>query len=229
MKKLQKAINDLNKCHRATRKELAKIDDLVIREFLGEFYSPELKQNMLKYGDGHVLYSLPRSTDELNAVDAVILIAATSPKLSVNSDFNPSTPLHTIPYWRDGKGLSPITRSTRSGREYRLHFMSWQQNFAIHGKDDSHARKNRRLLLSTNPRFEMLFQKEEGASIEFIKRCKDWVDANGKTMVLVAHTGRSNFNEPILSLKAAPDVIHINANLRGTNYQIMGRIRDKLS
>ena len=51
MEKLQKTLNNLKKCHRDIRKELSKFDDSVIREFLGEFYSLELKQNMLKFGD----------------------------------------------------------------------------------------------------------------------------------------------------------------------------------
>ena len=226
MKELQKALNHLKKCHRDVRKELARIGTSVFEEFLGEFYSRKLHQDMKKYGDGHILYGVPRRIDELTKADAVVLIAVTSPKLSATSDFNPTTPIYTIPYWRDGKGLSPLARSTRSGQEYRLHFMSWQQNFAIHGKDDAHARRNRRLLIANRPILEFLLQQEMEASMKLVNRCMDWSGDDGKPMIVITHAGRNKFDEPILSLTNGS--AHIKANLRGRNHQIMGRISDVL-
>ena len=228
MKELQKALNDLKKCHRDIRKELAKIEDSVFEEFFGEFYSSELYNNLKKYGDGHVLYGVPRTITELAKSTAVVFIAVTSPKLSANSDFNPTTPIHTIPYWRDGKGLTSTVCSTRSGQEYRLHFMTWQQNSVIHGKDDAHARRNRRLLMNDRPNLEVLFQREIEASIGLVNHYKDWLDDNGKPMVVITQSGRNRFDEPILSLTSDRGVFHHKANLRGRNYQIMGRIRDAL-
>ena len=114
MEKLQKALNNLKKCHRDIRKEFSKVDDSVIREFLGELYSPELKQNMLKFGDGHVLYGVPSTIDKLTAVDVVVLIAMNSPRLDEDSDFNPFTPLHTIHDWRYKKRLKPQVRSAKA-------------------------------------------------------------------------------------------------------------------
>ena len=182
--RLQKALNDLKKCHKNIQKEIAKIEDSVFEELFGEFYSKKLHQDMKKYGDGHILYGVPRSISELTTSDAVVLIAVTSPKLSTTSDFDPTTPLHTIPYWRDGKGLTSQVYSTTKRREYGLHFMTWQQNFSIHGKDDADARRNRRILVKNKPNLEILFQQEIEASIKFINHCKRLVErqrkANGR-------------------------------------------------
>ena len=229
MNELKKALNNLKKCHEQIRNELSKFDDSVIREFLGESYSLESKQDMLKFGDGHVLYSLPRSVDVLNDVDAVVLVQAFSPKLTEGSSFDPFRPLHTIPYWNDTKKLSPQIHSMISGRECRLHFMSWQKNFGIHGTNDAHARWNRSLLLNNNPRFEALFQDEEVASIEFIKHCKDWLDDNGKTMIIITDYISKGVDERISSLTASPNAaIHIEAQIRGRGQQIMRQISDIL-
>lgn len=228
MKKLQKALNDLKKCHKDIRQELAKIEDSVFEEFFGEYYSKKLQQDMKRYGDGHVLYGIPRTIEEIATVDVVVLFAMTSPKLGATSDFNSATPLCTIPYWRDGKALNSRVTSTRSRRDYKLHFMSWMQNVAIHGTDDSHAKRNHKLLVTNAPKLRTLFNREIEASTKFINHCKGWLSDNGKPMVLVTHTGRNRFDEPILSLISDNGVAQIKANLRGSNYQIMGRIRDVL-
>ena len=226
--RLQKALNDLKKCHKNIQKDIAKIEDSVFEELFGEFYSRKLHQDMKKYGDGHILYGVPRSISELTKSDAVVLIAVTSPKLSTTSDFNPTTPLHTILYWRDGKGLTSQVYSTTKRREYGLHFMTWQQNSSIHGIDDAHARRNRRILVKNRPKLEILFQQEIDASIKFINHCKGWLNDNGKPMVVITHAGRNRFNEPISSLISDNDATHIKANLRGRNHRIMGRISDVL-
>ena len=226
--RLQKALNDLKKCHKNIQKEIAKIEDSVFEELFGEFHSKKLHQDMKKYGDGHILYGVPRSISELTTSDAVVLMAVTSPKLSTTSDFDPTTPLHTIPYWRDGKGLTSQVYSTTKRREYGLHFMTWQQNFSIHGTDDAHARRNRRILVKNRPKLEILFQQEIEASIKFINHCKGWLNDNGKPMVVITQAGRNRFNEPISSLTSDNDATHIKANLRGRNHRIMGRISDVL-
>ena len=140
-RRVVKAFELLKECHQSISREFARIDDRTLREFLGKFDSPPLRRQVKTYGDGHVLYSLPKSVDELKGVDAVVLMAGTSPLLAPRSKFNPFTPLQTLPYWRDGKNLRSRIGSCR------VHFMSWQQNFAIHGVDDAHARQNYRLLL----------------------------------------------------------------------------------
>ena len=231
MKKLQKTLNDLKKFHRDIRKELAKIEDSVFEEFLGESYSKKLRQNLKRYGDGHILYSLPRSVDELANVDALVLVIAFSPKLEKDSDFNPFTPLHTIPYWRDNKRLSPKAHSSKSRRKYKLHFMSWQKNVTIHGKDDRHAEENRKLLVENRPNLEYLFQQEIDASVEFINNCIDClIDAEKPVVILTDH--RSHFDKPVdkpvLTLIDNPNTIHKKVQIRGMSHKIMGQISDVL-
>ena len=228
MDNLQKNFDNLKRCYDGIRNEFAKIDDSVVIKFLGKFDSPELRQQVNKYGDGHILHSIPKNVDDMVNSDAVVLMAVTSPLLSDKSDFNPFTPLHTIPYWRDGKRLEPRVHSTTNSREYRLHFMSWQQNFAIHGMNDSHARKNRQLLLKNNYRLQCLFEQYKVASIKFVNQSKHWLGDNGKSMILISHYSRITFQEPISGLIDDTGVRHIKTNLRGNNYTIMEKIRECL-
>ena len=228
MKNLQKSYDNLMRCYDGIHNEFAGIDDSVVMKFLGEFDSPELRQQVKKYGDGHILHSIPINVDDLVNTDAVVLIAVTSPLLSDKSDFNPFTPLHTIPYWRDGKLLETRIHSTTNSLEYRLHFMSWQQNFAFHGVDDSYARRNRQLLLTRNFNLLSLFEQYKVASIEFVKQCKHWLGDNGKSMIVITHYSRRTFQEPISGLIDDPEVKHFKTNLRGKNYKIMDKIRECL-
>jgi len=228
MNELKKALDNLKKCHTHIRNELAKVPESIIKEVYGEFYSLELKQNLLKFGDGHSLYGVPRTIGKLTAVDAVILIGMSSPKLGSDSDFNPFTPLHTIPHWRDDKRLSQQVRSTKSQKEYRLHFMSWQQECEIHGKDDKHARKNRVMLVNKNPILKSILRQEREASREFIKLLKNLPDNSEKPWIVLTNSIKKNLDETILSLLDDPDVIHIKTGLRSKNYKIMGLIGDKL-
>lgn len=101
------AFERVKECHQSISREFAGLGNVPIRAFLGEFNTPRLRDQVKRYGDGHALCSLPESIEELRPIDAVVLVAVTSPKLSAESDFNRFTPLHTIPYWRDGRGLRP--------------------------------------------------------------------------------------------------------------------------
>ena len=228
MENLQVTLHDLVECHENIRNELASIDSSVFKQFFGPFYSTKLLQDLKKYGDGHVLYSLPKSVDELNPVSGIVFVAVTSPKLNGGSDFNPTTPLHTIPYWRDDKRLRQKVRSRQSGREYTMHFMAWQQNYAIHGENDAHARRNYNLLVGNRPNLRILFQQEKELSIRFVKDCKEWLDSNRKPTILITHYSRTRFDEPISMLMSARNTIHIETNLRGRNYKIMELISDRL-
>ncbi|MCY4529225.1 MAG: hypothetical protein OXD46_09400 [Chloroflexi bacterium] len=216
------AFERVKECHQSISREFAGLGNQPIRAFLGEFNTPRLRKQVKRYGDGHTLCSLPESIEELKTVDAVILVAVTSPKLSTESDFNRFTPLHTIPYWRDGKGLRPQIR------KHRLHFMSWQQNFAIHGVDDAHAHRNYRLLLANSRNLESLFQREREAEIGFINSCREWFDSNGKQMIVLTDPIRKRFDEPIAGLIDDPQVHHIKTRLRGKNRTIMRKIGDSL-
>ena len=230
MDELSKSLSNLKRVRSKIQKEFAGLEDSVLRQFLGQFDSPELRQSVRKYGDGHFLYSLPRSVKQLQAIDGVVLFAMTSPKLAADSNFNPFTPLHTIPYW-DGR-IQPLTQSRKSGRKYRLHFMAWQQNFHIHGKNDPDARKNLRLLLNHRPVFRALFQEAEDASREFIYSCRDWLLNQKKPMVVISHKPRKTFKEPVSVLIDDPSVIDIKATLWGkywgNNFSILRLIDERL-
>ncbi len=223
---LRQAHSDLLKCYRKIQEEFVNLDEQTLAELLGKCDSPRLRQQVKKFGDGQVLCSLPRTTSELEAIDALVLFAGTSPKLDNRSDFNRFTPLHEIPYWRDGRRLLPhVSKGTQ---QYRLHFMTWQQKFAVHGIDDSHACANHTLLLRRRPNLKWLFRQSDYAAIEFVNRCQDWITTSGRSMILITQVGRYQFSEPILRLKDDPSVIHIKAQLRGKNYRIMSQISEGL-
>lgn len=228
MRKLQKAYANLRKSHKNIRKAFFEIDDALIEEFLGKYDSPRLRKSLKKYGCGHRLHGVPRSIEEMTNADVLVLIAGTSPKLGKSTDFSPTLPLPDMRYWRGDKRLRPQIRSERNGEEYRLHFMSWHQNFTIHGEDDAHARRNLNILSRNIANFQSLNEKEEKVSRKFVKECKSWLYKSERPMVLITNPARSQFYEPISGLLYDSNIIHIEANLRGKNYQIMGRIRDRL-
>ena len=201
MKKLQKAHDKLRKSHKNIRKAFSKIDDSLIKKVLGKYDSPKLRRSLRKHGDGHILHGAPRTVDELIVADAVVLIVMNSPLLSKNSDFGPTKPLHTIRHWRK-KGLEPVAYSTRSGRKYRLHFMTWQQDCEIHGENTRpEAIGNRNLLVKNKPGLDALFQEGKEASTKFINRCKDWAENNRKPFLVITNS-RNDFNKSISSFLA---------------------------
>ena len=231
MDELRKSLSNLKTVRSKIQKEFAGLEDSVIRQFLGQFDSPKLRQSVRKFGDGHFLYSLPRSVKQLQAIDGVALFAMFSPRLDVESNFNPFMPLHTIPYWH--KRIRPLTQSKSTGCGYRLYFMAWQQNFNIHGICDAHARKNRRLLLDHRPILKALFQQAEDASIELAMGLRHWLRDHEKQMVVITNSAKKkNFREPISSLVRDPHVIHIKAKLWGknwgNNFRIMHQIGEQL-
>ena len=228
MRKIQRAYTKLQKSHKNIRKAFSRIDDSLSEALLGEYDSPKLRRSLRKYGSGHRLHGAPRSIAGMTNTDALILIAGTSPKLSKSTDFDPTLPLLDMSYWRDGKRLRPQVRSTRRGEKYRLYFMSWHQNFTIHGEDDDQARRNLNLVNHNIANFQVLVQKDEEKAAEFINACKDWFISNGKPMVIVSDYSRENLSEPISKLMKSPHVSHIKSKLRGKNYQIMGQISAEL-
>ena len=229
MKKLQNAFDNLRKSRRKTRKAISKINKSVVEEFLGEYDTPKRRLNLSKYGCGHILYGAPGSTHELVAADAVVLFAMTSPLLGPATDFNPTRRLETMRYWREGKGLRKQVRSTQGRRKYSLHFMSWQQVCEVHGKCDKHALNNRELLVAGNPALESIIERENNASQEFVNQYTEWLCKHEKPIVLITNSPRKQFDKLISNLLDNDEVIRIKAGLRAPkNYQIMGRIRDKL-
>ena len=229
MRKLQKAYTKLQKSHKNIGKAFSKIDDSLSEELLGEYDSPKLRRSLRKHGSGHRIHGVPDNIDKLIDADAVILIAGTSPKLSKTTDFNPTLQLPAMHYWRDGKRLSAQARSVESQTNYSLCFLSWHQNFTIHGEDDSHARKNLNLLLNDIVDLQALLQKEDEKATQFINACKDWLISNEKTLIVVSDHSRTKLSESISNLEDSnSNVRHIKAKLRGRNYQIMGQISEVL-
>ena len=226
MHQVVKAVHEL-RCRRVgLQKKFAELDDSAPKEVPGEFNANELSQKVRKYGDGYTIHSLPRSADALKAADVLVLFAVTSPKLDKNSDFNPLTPLHKIPFWRCGKRL--VSKVCSGRQKLQLHFMSWQQNITVHGKNDSHAKKNYRLLSNRIPQFKELLGKEKKMPEEFICQCRNWLNGSGKEFIVITNFRKRPFDEPIEKLARANGLTHIQASLRGRNYQIMARIRDFL-
>ena len=201
MKKLQKAHDKLRKSHKNIRKSFSKIDDSLIERVLGKYDSPKLRRGLRKHGDGHILHGAPRTIDELIAADAVVLIVMNSPFLGTDSDFNPTTQLHKIPYWRV-KGLESEAYSMRSGRKCRLHFMTWQQDCGIHGENTRpKAIENRKILVKSEPSLDAVLREGKKASTRFINRCKDWAEINKKPFLVIT-SSRKIFNRSISSFLA---------------------------
>ena len=223
MDRLREAFCNLREVHRRLQSQFTQLHQSTMDEYL-EKYSEILSRQLREYGDGYTCHSIPRSIFELNTTDAIVVVAVTSPKLNKDSDFDPTTPLHTIPYWRDTKTLRTKARSKVSDREYRLHFISWQQNCSVHGRDDHHARKNRRLLINSRSQFNQLLDTEKRAAIKFIHHLSDWCRQKGKILVPLTGTTRATLSEPMEQLVAVWERHHVRAQMRGCNYQIMPRI-----
>ena len=227
MDRLEEAFRNLREVHRRLQSEFIQLHQSIIDEYLEE-YSEVLSSQLREYGDGYTCHSIPRSIVEPNTTDAIVVVAVTSPKLNKDSDFDPTTPLHTIPYWRDTKGLRPEATSKVSDRKYRLHFMSWQQNCSVHGRDDHHARKNRRLLINSRSQFNQLLDTEKRAAIEFVHHLSDWFRQKGKILVPLTGPTSARLSEPMEQLVRVWEKHHVRAQLRGRNYQIMPRIEEIL-
>ena len=216
------ALRQLKKANRRIRDEFARMDDSLVRTLLANEYSTQLSEHLKKHGDGQRLYSYPRSINSLEACDAVVLIAMTTPKLSSSSNFDRSTPLHRIDHWRTSKPIQPNLDS------HRLHFMAWQQSAGVHGVDDKHAFANYRLLTSENHRLRLAFDEEKESGANFLLALEEWFTDTGRTTIVITNSIRKNFHEPILSLIHNPNVSHIKTGLRGGNTKIMGLIEDIL-
>ena len=219
----KKSLDNLKKCHKQTRNELAKVPEATIKEIYGESYSKKLHREMKRYGDGHSLYGIPKTIKELKGADAVVLFAMNSPSLGADSDFNPFTPIPTIHYWR---GIESQVRSSKSNAEYQLHFMTWQQRCEIHGKDTAQARKNRKLLIREQPRLDALFQREREASIEFLELYKNWLLDCGNPFILIINCQIQNVNnldKVVWRFWNDPSTCSFKAEIFGKNREMKNR------
>ena len=219
---VRRAFDDLLRCHDKIKEEFSQIDDSTLDEFLGKYNIPSLRQQVREYGDGHTLHSIPNSIDGFINADAVIVIAMNSPLLNENSNFNPFRPAHTVPYWRDGKGLKPY--ATVNERQYSLWFVVWEQQCSIHGTTTAKARKNLSFLQNRYPKIRAYMQEERQKSERFILLYKDWSVARNKRMMILTNSPKNSFKSPILPILETPQVKHIPTRLYGTNRRIMGRI-----
>ena len=219
---MQQAFDDLLQCHENIRNEFSRIDDSVLAEFLGEYNTKRLRQQVRKYGDGYTLRSIPKDIDSILGTDVLVILVMNSPKLSKDSEFNPFTPKHLIPYWRDGKGLQPYT--VVNGQERKLSFISWEQKYSVHGKTDPDARKNQNFLQRHYPKLSKYLQEERQASERFILEYIDWLATQKKQVVVLTNHQKKLFDQPISQLLTASHIIHIPAKLFGKNRRIMGRI-----
>ena len=219
---MQQAFNDLLQCHENIRNEFSRIDDSVLAEFLGEYDTKRLRQQVRKYGDGYTLRSIPKDIDSILGIDVLVILVMNSPKLGKDSEFNPFTPKHLIPYWRDGKGLQPYT--VVNGRKCKLRFISWEQKYSVHGKTDPDARKNQNLLQRHYPMLSNYLQEERQASERFILQYIGWLVTQKKQVVVLTNYRKKSFDQPISQLLTASHIIHIPTKLFGPNRRIMGYI-----
>ena len=212
------ALRQLKRSHKRIRDEFAKVDDSLIEDLLGEQHTSRLHEQMKKHGDGQRLSSYPRSISELDSINAVVLFGMNFPKLGDSSEFDRSTPLHEIDYWRTTVPISPKVDS-RS-----LHFMVWQQIVGSHGVNERHAIRNYRCLASKSSKLESLLKGEKEAGIRFVLALQQWLGASGKSMIVITNSTKKSFDEPILSLVDNPNVGRIETGLRSKNYGIMEKI-----
>ena len=160
------------------------------------------------------------SAEALCGVDAIVLFAMTSPKLDKDSVFD-GRPLHEIPYWRDTKRLCLVVQV--EDQTYRLLFLSWQQNFAVHGTDDTHAKRNK-TLLSKNERIPRLLEQEPQFAGEYIRALGDWCHATDRPLLLFRHFQRpvNKLQQDLRQLVESNRAVCEPTNLLGSNYKIMG-------
>ena len=212
------ALRQLKRSHKRIRDEFAEMDNSLIEELLAKQHTPQLHEQMKKHGDGQRLSSYPRSIRVLESTDAVALFAMNFPKLGSNSEFDRSTPLHEIDYWRTFVPIRPDIDSRK------LHFMAWQQKTGMHGANDPQALSNYKLLTSRNHKLKSLLENEEEAGIRFVLALERWLSESGKSMIAITNSIKKNFDEPMLSLVQNPRVKRIETGLRSRNYRIMEKI-----
>lgn len=212
----------LSDCHARLRSAFATLDDATLERILGaDLNCPHLRDQIRKHGDGYTMHLRVASVEVLREdVDVVVLFAMTSPKLNRESVFG-GTPLHEIPYWRDSRRLCPEVQV--ESQTYRLLFLSWQQNCSIHGKDDAHARRNRKLL-NKGETFRRLFEQEPQLASEYIKALGQWCHVTDRAFLLFRHHQRQleDLQPALLHLVRSNNAVCMSTSLRGPkNYKIM--------
>lgn len=219
---LRRSFERLSDCHAGLRSAFATLDDATLALFFGaELDCPSLREQIREHGDGYTVQLRVANVESLRDVDAVVLFAVTSPKLDRDSVFD-GRPLHEIPYWRERRRLRPVVQV--ANLRCRLLFLSWQQNSSVHGKDDSHAERNLKLLRK-NAGFYPWLEQEPRLAREYIRALGAWCRATGRPFLLLRHHQRSldRLDEALLELVRNRTAKCICTQLRGTNYKIMKR------
>ena len=217
---LRLSFERLADCHTRLQSAFATLNDATLARFFGaELDCPHLREQIRRHGDGYTMHLRVADVKTLCDFDAVVLFAVTSPKLNQDSVFD-GTPLHEIPYWREFRGLRPVIKV--ANRTYCLLFLSWQQNFSVHGKNDSHAKKNVKLLSKIAEVYPWLEQERRLAS-EYIGALGAWCNATGRPFLLFHQRQLDSLDDALLQIVRSRTAKCIRTSLRGANYQIMER------
>ena len=151
--------------------------------------SPELYRQVLEYGDGYTLRSVPSRVDDLMDTIAeaeLVLIVAKFPLLAKNSVFDPYINLLDIPYWRR-KGLQREDE-LRNGLPRKFHLWIWQNDSPVHGGGNyDNARANERRLLMRSRGLRESIPDQKDASGRLATACKEWLAAQDREMKVFVH------------------------------------------
>ena len=209
--------------HEEIRGEFSGLSSATLRRFLGEFYSPTLTHQVLEHGDAYTLRSVPLLVEDILDTDELVLIVMNYPLLSEDSVFDPHTHLATIPYWQDDKGLrQDMPLSGGGSRSFQ--FLVWEQASPVHGETEDRAHSNRQLVWNRRPRLKRLIPEQRRSSEHFLMTCKDWLQAQGRKLIVLTNALRSSFDSPIAQLLDDKAVSHIPTKLVGPNRKIMERL-----
>ena len=217
---VRKAHADLIAVHADIRGEFSGLSRATLRGFLGNSYSPTLSRQVVEHGDGYTLRSVPLLVDDILNADELVLIVWNYPLLSEDSVFDPHTHLATIPYWGDDKGLRQrMPLSDGGSRSFQ--FLVWEQDCPVHGENEDRAHSNRRLVWNRRRKLRRLIPEQRRSSERFLMTCKDWVQAQGRRLIVLTNLQRSSFDSPIAQLIGDRAVRHIPTKLVGPNRMIM--------
>ena len=169
------------------------------------------------------LRSVPILVEDILDTDELVLIVMNYPLLSEDSVFDPHTHLATIPYWRDDKGLRQ-TMPLPDGGSRSFQFLVWERASPVHGQNEDRAHSNLRLVWGRRPNLKRLIPEQRRSSEGFLMTCKDWLQSQGRKLIVLTNASRSSFDSPIAQLLDDKAVSHIPTKLVGPNRKIMERL-----
>ena len=70
---IQQVHAELMELHEEIRQEFAQIGRSTLKRYLGDFYSPDLRGQIIEHGDGYLLRSVPTCIDDMLSVDDIAL------------------------------------------------------------------------------------------------------------------------------------------------------------